>query len=75
MATGANGHGPEITRHTPFEELPELLEVVEFTAYTGIGRSLAYDLIKRGELEHVRFGRIIRIPKTALGAMSGDRAR
>ena len=66
MATAGNGHDSKITRYTPFEELPELLEVVEFTAYTGIGRSLAYELIKRGELVHVRYGRLIKIPKTAL---------
>jgi excisionase family DNA binding protein len=56
----------QITRHTPFEDLPELLSVDELSVYLGISRGLCYDLLRRGELPSVKFGRIIRIPKAAL---------
>jgi excisionase family DNA binding protein len=55
----------EITRHTPFEDLPEFLSVDELSVYLGISRGLCYDLLKRGELPSVRFGRLIRVPKKA----------
>jgi excisionase family DNA binding protein len=41
-------------------------EVAELCAYLRIGRSTAYDLIRRKELVCARFGRVIRIPRTAL---------
>lgn len=55
-----------ITRATPIEQLPQYLAVEEFCVFTKIGRSAAYDLVRRGELEHVRFGKIIRIPRRVL---------
>lgn len=56
-----------VNRSTRYEDLPELLSVEEFCAYTQLGKSTVYDLIRRSELEHRRFGRIIRIPRCALG--------
>jgi len=50
-----------ITRSTPLEQLPEYLTPDEFRAYVGIGRSTMYDLLRRDEVPHVRFGRTIRI--------------
>ena len=58
-----------ITRTTALADLPELLKVEEAAAYLGVGRSLLYDLIKRGEPPHVALGRLVRIPKSALIAM------
>jgi excisionase family DNA binding protein len=55
-----------ISRATPFAELPEFLSPEEFRAYIGIGRSAVYALLREGEISHVRFGRTIRIPKSAL---------
>ena len=43
-----------------------LLTVPESAKLLKISRSLAYDLIARGELPHVRLGRIIRIPRFGL---------
>jgi excisionase family DNA binding protein len=57
---------PDITRSTPFDALPELLTPEEFRAFVGIGRSTMYDLLRREEIPHVKFGRCIRIPKTAI---------
>jgi excisionase family DNA binding protein len=57
-----------IARTVPFEQLPEYLTPEEFRAYLGLGRNTVYDLLRRGEIAHVRFGRTIRIPKAALRA-------
>lgn len=56
----------QITRQTPFVELPEFLSIEEFRAFVGIGRSCAYDLARRGEIPTVRFGRLLRIPREGL---------
>jgi excisionase family DNA binding protein len=55
-----------IDRRTPFDALPEFLSPEEFMAYVDLGRSTVYDLLRRNEIKHVRFGRCIRIPKAAL---------
>jgi excisionase family DNA binding protein len=56
----------DITRSTRFDDLPEFLTPEEFRQYVGIGRGTAYDLLRRGEIPCVRFGRLIRVPKSAL---------
>lgn len=55
-----------IDRHTPFDALPEYLSTEECRAYLDLGRSTMYELLRRDEITHVRFGRTIRIPKVAL---------
>jgi excisionase family DNA binding protein len=55
-----------INRHTPVDALPEFLSPEEFRVYVGIGRSTMYDLLRRDEIPHLKFGRCIRIPKAAL---------
>ena len=55
-----------IDRSTPLEALPEFLSPEEFREYVGISRSTIYDLLRRDEIPHVKFGRCIRIPKSAL---------
>ena len=55
-----------ITRQTRFEDLPDFLSVEETRVYLGLGRSTMYELLRRKELTYVRFGRVIRIPRTAL---------
>lgn len=53
-------------RSVPFDDLPALLTPEEFRAYAGLGRNTVYELLRRHEIPCVRFGRLIRIPKTAL---------
>ncbi len=60
-----------ITRATPVADLPEFLSPEEFRTYMGIGRATCYDLLRRGEIPSVRFGRAIRIPKSALLVRDG----
>jgi len=40
--------------------------VTEFAAALGIGRTLAYELVRTGVVSHVRAGRRILVPKDAL---------
>jgi len=56
----------EITRHTPIEDLPSLLTPEEFRAAVGLSKNFVYDLVRKGELPVMRFGRQIRIPKSVL---------
>ena len=56
-----------LDRFTPFDDLPELLRVEEFAAVAGFSKGVVYDLVRRGELPSIKFGRkIVRVPKTAL---------
>jgi excisionase family DNA binding protein len=55
-----------MTRTVPYEQLPEFLTPEEARAYLAISRNGMYELLRRGEIPHRRFGRLIRIPKTAL---------
>jgi excisionase family DNA binding protein len=50
---------------TPATKL--LLTVEEAADRLGIGRTLAYALVKSGDLESVQIGRLRRVPADALG--------
>lgn len=64
-----------ISRHTRLEELPEWCTVEEFGAFWGISRGKAYDLVRCGDVPSVRFGRLIRIPRSALAKLAGHEER
>ena len=66
----ANGNGTGITRHTPIGDLPELLTVEEFAAWSSLSRNTAYDLVRRNEIKSIRLGRLVRIPKSALAELA-----
>jgi excisionase family DNA binding protein len=55
---------PEESPLTP----PLLLTVEEAAEYLGVGRSTMYGLIRDGEVESIRIGRLRRIPSDALPA-------
>jgi excisionase family DNA binding protein len=57
-----------ITRADALPDLPYLLTVEEFCTWAHTGRTMVYDLIRQGVLPHVRFGRVIRIPRSGLEA-------
>ena len=56
----------EITPQTPAHDLPEFLTPQEICAYLRLGRATVYDLIRRGALPVVRFGRVLRVPRAQL---------
>lgn len=60
----------EITRSTPVEQLPELLFVSEAAAWLGIGKTLAYELVQRGDLPSVKLGRLVRVTRDGLVALA-----
>lgn len=60
-----------ITRATPLSELPELLSVPEAATWLHIGRGLAYEMVRRGDLPSVRLGRLVRVPRAGLVSMLG----
>ena len=66
LLTADETAAPGVTRTTPVDSLPELLTPEEFRTVAGLGRATTYELIRRGEIPSVRFGRVIRIPKSAL---------
>jgi excisionase family DNA binding protein len=55
-----------LDRRIPLADLPEFLSPDEFRAYIGLSRNTVYDLLRRGEIAHLKFGHSIRIPKAAL---------
>lgn len=57
---------PDISRSTPIEQLPELLFVGEAAHWLGIGKSLAYELVRTGALPSVRLGRLLRVKREGL---------
>lgn len=52
------------------EERPTLT-VEEAGEHLGLGRSSAYEAVRRGELHVLRFGRAIRVPTAQLRVMLG----
>lgn len=50
-------------------ESPKVLTVEEAGRWLGIGRTAAYEAIKRQELPHIRIGRRIVVPIGALESM------
>jgi excisionase family DNA binding protein len=55
-----------VTPHTPIEDLPQFLTVEEWRTFMRLGRSSAYDLVRRGIVPVVRWGRTVRIPRQAV---------
>jgi excisionase family DNA binding protein len=53
-------------RTIPFDQLPEFLTPDEVREYLNVSRNTVYQLLRRNEIQHVRFGRLIRVPKSAL---------
>lgn len=49
--------------YIPFTEYPDVLTIEQLQNALGIGRSTAYKLINNGDIQSIRIGRAIRIPK------------
>ncbi len=47
---------------------PMTLSVRETADHLGVGRNTVYDLIRAGDLPHMRIGRTIRVPRQQLAA-------
>jgi len=49
-----------------FASYPDMLTVEQLAQALNIGRSMAYRLVRTGQVRSLRFGTAIRVPKTAL---------
>jgi excisionase family DNA binding protein len=49
-----------------FDDYPDILTVREMQALLGIGKGMAYKIIKSGAIKHMRLGKVIKIPKKSL---------
>ena len=57
---------PQVSARVPWSGGRLTLTVEEFAHAVGIGRNLAYDSVKSGEVPHIRVGRRILIPRVAV---------
>ncbi len=57
---------------TPLADLPELLRPEEVSLLIDCGKGLVYEMVRRNELESVRLGRLLRIPRRAIEALRGS---
>ena len=53
-------------KYLSLDDLPVTLRVEELMPILGIGRNIAYELVRSGRLRSIRVGRQVRIPKNAL---------
>ena len=53
-------------KYRSLDDLPVTLRVEERMPILGIGRNIAYELVRSGRLRSIRVGRQVRIPKNAL---------
>lgn len=51
-----------------------VLSVAEAARLLGVGKNHLYDMVASGEIPHVRFGRLIKIPRSTLEAWLLDQA-
>jgi excisionase family DNA binding protein len=58
------------THHSQSEpsDLPFYLTIDEWREIVRVGRSAAYDAVRTGQVPHIRVGRQIRIPRSAVAA-------
>jgi len=56
----------EAKKYHSVEELPLVLTVEELMPVLCIGRNTAYDLVRSGQIQSLRIGHQIRIPREAL---------
>ena len=49
-----------------WDDLPDLVTPEDARAFLQVGRNTIYELIKSGALPSRKFGKLIRIPKSAL---------
>ncbi|MGH9421884.1 MAG: helix-turn-helix domain-containing protein, partial [Thermoanaerobaculia bacterium] len=54
--------------HVTPDPSQSLLTVEEAAAVLRIGRNMCYELIRQGQIPHVRLGRLIRVPRFGLEA-------
>jgi excisionase family DNA binding protein len=54
------------TNYVPFENFPDLMTVYDMQNALGVGRNVAYRLIRDGSIQSIKIGRSVRVPKAFL---------
>jgi len=68
-----NASAGEVTSvQLPKTALPELLTIPEVASWLRVSERLVYNMIKRGELPHVKIGRLMRVRTEALRSLVSD---
>ena len=62
-------------KYRSLDDLPVTLRVEKLMPILGIGRNIAYELVRSGRLRSIRVGRQVRIPKHALIEFLGGREK
>lgn len=57
------------------QELPAIMDVPQLGTFLGIGRNTAYALVRSGQIQPLRIGRQIRIPRHAVLSYLGATAQ
>lgn len=52
--------------YTTYEQLPLVLSIDQLMKVLGIGKNSAYDLVRCGQIQSIRVGNKIRIPKESV---------
>ena len=60
--------------NTSIENLPLVLRVDDLMPILSIGRNTAYQFVRSGQIETIRIGRQIRIPRQAILRFLGESA-
>jgi excisionase family DNA binding protein len=61
-----------VSRWTPYHDLPEWLTPEELQAYLNVSRNTSYELLRSGAVPSQKFGRLIRVPRSALAPKAGN---
>lgn len=62
-----------LSRSTPIADLPEFMTIPEVSRWLKVGRNFGYELVKSGQLQSVKVGSLLRVPKAALAALVNQR--
>ena len=57
---------------TCIEDLPPVCNVADVARFLSVSEFTVRELIKRGELDHVRLGRLIKVPRHAVARFIGE---
>ena len=67
---------PEVAPYTSapssIDDLPPVCNVAQTAAYLACSEFTVRELIRRGELDHLRLGRLVKIPRHAIARFVGE---
>ena len=58
-----------VTPHTPVEDLPDLCDVPDTAGKLGCSEGVVREMARKGQLEAVRLGRLVRIRRSSIARL------